>query len=235
MASWASRSRPATVDEHLALRRGPTEQRPCHLGPTAPTSPASATISPRRTSKETSRKTPAREAADAERHRRSPPALREEAVEPPPDHVADRLGGCELADGRRDHVRPSRRTVTDRRARIPPPAGGSREHRDAVLSQLADRGEEALDLLLLRAAVGSSMTRTLASIDSALAISTTCWSATESRERVPDLEGTPSRAKRRAVAECAWPSRPGPAGARKAATKTFSATSRSGKRLAAGA
>ena len=83
---------------------------------------------------------------------------------------------------------------------------------------------------LVSAAVGSSMTSTLALNDSALAISTICWSATDRpRARRAGSSATPSRAKTSGrlafIAERSM-RRPPPSGWRP--MKMFSATVRSG-------
>ncbi len=84
-----------------------------------------------------------------------------------------------------------------------------------------------------RAAVGSSMTITRASSDSALAISTICWSAMDSPRLIrPGSSLTPSRANRAAESACIGAGRcrrPASSGWRP--MKMFSATLRSGNRV----
>ena len=115
----------------------------------APTRPAKPRISPARTSKLTSRKTPARvRPLDLEEHvadRRLD--LREER-HGPADHVADEVGRGELGRRRRDDVAAvaeDGRPVAQREDLVEPVA--DEEDRDAAVAQPADDREQPLDLV----------------------------------------------------------------------------------------
>ena len=200
-----------------------------------PTKPASPTISPRRSSNETSEKTPAAgQALGAEDDVADLGLLlREERVERAPDHQADDLALRKLGGRPRRDVPPvaqDRDRVGERRDLLEPVA--DEDDRDAALAQPRARSRRGSSTSCGEsAAVGSSMISSRALDESALAISSSCRSATPSpRTGVSGPKSTPSssrmpRRSERIARQSTVSQRP--RGCRPA--KTFSATVRSGK------
>ena len=201
-----------------------------------PTSPASATISPARTCSEMSMNTPSR-VRRSTRSTSSPGWLRSPAVRcgmSRPTMARTRSSAVRPASSRASTVLPSRITVT--RWQISKTSSSRCEMNStaapaarSVRTTSNSRATSAAD----SAAVGSSITMTRASSESALAISTICWSAMDSPRAIrPGSSCTPSRSNR--AAACARMAR---RSMRRAATsgwrpmKMFSATVRSGNRV----
>src|SRR4051794_8524774 len=199
----------------------------------APTRPASATISPARTSKETSVKTPSRVRRDTDSSGAPIAAavLGNSASRSRPTMRRTRSSSVRPAVFSSDTMPPSRMTVTvsqiaktsSRRCemkRMPAPRSCSVR---TTPNRRATSGP-------LRAAVGSSMISTRASKLRALAISTTCWSAIDRpRTGRSASRRTPRRCRSSAACRCmALRSmrRSAPSGWRPIAM--FSATLRSG-------
>ena len=158
-----------------------------------PTRPARATISPARTCSETSVNTPSRVRRSAVRIV-SPGVLRFPAVRSSIcllDHRADQVVSGHPVEPAGQHV-PS--VAQDGDPMADPHTSSSRCETNTTRApgpQRADDREEPGDLLVGQRGVGSSMTTSLAASDSARAISTSCWSATER----PRLAG-PGRRRR---------------------------------------
>ena len=196
-------ARIASIGERIATSRPSTRTRPRCNGSApkmarassvrpAPTRPARPTISPLRTSRSMSCSTTAcgsrasrpramPSTSSATAPTRGAAAVGEQPLDLAADHHPDDAVDRDLADRRRPASRPSRSTVSRSQIRI---TSSSRwvtktTAMPARLEPAHDR-EQPLHLLGPESAeVGSSMTTSFASIDSARAISTICCSATE--------------------------------------------------------
>src|SRR4051794_7765419 len=200
----------------------------------APTSPARPTISPRRTSKLTSTNTPSR-------------VRRSTLSSGAPISVSSLGKSC-------DSSRPTMRRTSASLVRsfVAPSWVTSPSRRTVAVSQISKISSRRCEMNSTaaprafrvrttpnrrstscpeRAAVGSSMISTRASNDSALAISTSCWSAIERpRTGCSGSSRTPRRSMSSATVRCSAPRsmrRIAPSGWRPIIT--FSATERSGK------
>src|SRR5262245_54970760 len=220
-------TRPAS---HLSM---PKIARATSLRP-APTRPAKATISPARTSKETSVNSPSRVSRStlSTTLPTSASTFGKTASRSRPTMEWMTACGVSSCVGRVRTCRPSRRTVT-RRQRLKTSSRRWLMNSTAApparsVSITPKRRSTSLDV---RAAVGSSMMITRASRERALAISTSCWSAMESpRASRSGSMRTPSRSKSAtAVRRMPRPSMRRPRASSWRPTKMFSVTDRSGK------
>ncbi len=226
---------PRTVTRPADRRSMPKTARATSLRP-APTSPARATISPRRTEKLMSCRTPSRPSCSTcsttspagtwvlgNSWSRSRPTI---------DRMTSSTVMSCAADVRTN--RPSRMIVT--RWQLAKTSSSRCEMKStAAPSRRSARmtSKSRSTSTVVRAAVGSSMTRTFAWADRALAISTICWSATDSPRAVRcGSSATPSRVKiSPALRFIAGRSMRRPARSGCRPMKMFSATVRSGNRV----
>ena len=226
---------PSTSTSPASQRSMPNTARATSVRP-APTSPDRATISPRRTSKETSVKTPSRVSRRTLRAF-SPGAtscLGYSSSRSRPTMRRTRSSSVMPSSGSLAIQAPSRRVVTRRQIwKI----SSSRWEMNRTAAPCSRRvrttPKSRATSLPVRAAVGSSMIRTRASKESALAISTICWSAMDRpRAGRSGSSSTPRRRMSSAVAAwvARWSIRPR---ARRGwrPMKMFSAIDRSGKRV----
>ena len=203
LGSPVGSTRPSTVTVPPLARSMPKIARATSLRP-APTSPASATISPRLTSNEMSENTPAR-LSPSTLSITSPgfEGVLGYSVSSSRPTIALMMTSTVIALTESVRTNAPSRMIVIRWQEANTSSSRCEMNRTAAppSRRVAITSNNRATSTEVRAAVGSSITSTLASVDNAFAISTICWSATD-RPRAwrSGSRITPSRAKISAAA-----------------------------------